>query len=202
MAMVGGDVYVRWFKSACEWLLVLVLLPLALPLMALLALLIACTAGGPVLYWQPRVGRGGRLFNMPKLTTMRPAAEAQTGPVWATPHDPRVTPVGRLLRRTHLDELPQLLLVLTGAMSLIGPRPERPEFVQEFRRHLPDYEQRHAVRPGITGWAQVNLPYDRTLEDVSRKLQYDLHYLHHQRPLLDLTILARTFVVMLRGTGQ
>ena len=159
---------------------------------ALAALLIKLTSRGPAFYTQTRVGQEGRLFKIYKLRTMVHECEALTGARWSLPGDPRVTAVGRLLRVSHLDELPQLLNVLRGEMSLIGPRPERPEFVPELERALPGYWQRLTVRPGVTGLAQVQLPPDSDVTSVRRKLAHDLYYIERLGPGLDLRILFCT----------
>jgi sugar transferase (PEP-CTERM system associated) len=173
-----------------------------LPLMAMVALAVRLSSKGPVLYHQQRVGLDGRIFVVHKFRSMREDAEAQTGPVWATKDgDPRTTPVGRFLRRTRLDELPQLWNVLIGDMSFVGPRPERPEFVAELKRQIPYYGQRHVIRPGITGWAQVRYTYGATVEDALQKLQYDLFYIKNLSLPLDLFIIFETLktVVLRRG---
>jgi lipopolysaccharide/colanic/teichoic acid biosynthesis glycosyltransferase len=169
-----------------------VLLVLSLPVLALVAVAIKLTSRGPVVYAQSRVGKNGRVFTMYKLRSMIHNCESLTGPRWAIPGDPRVTPIGQFLRRTHLDEIPQLWNVLRGDMSLIGPRPERPEFVQQLKRALSNYEDRLVALPGITGLAQVQLPPDTDLESVRRKLACDLYYVNHLSPGLDLVILLRT----------
>jgi sugar transferase (PEP-CTERM system associated) len=177
-------------------------LVLALPLLILIAAAVRLTSPGPALYHQTRVGRGGRTFTVHKFRTMRQDAEAATGPVWAAKHgDPRTTVLGRGLRRTRLDELPQLWNVLKGDMSLVGPRPERPEFVSELTREIPYYGQRHSVRPGITGWAQVRYTYGASREDALQKLQYDLYYIKNLSIALDLFIIVETIktVVLRRG---
>jgi lipopolysaccharide/colanic/teichoic acid biosynthesis glycosyltransferase len=150
------------------------------------------TSRGPALYAQRRLGKGGRPYVLYKLRTMTHDCEKKTGPRWSTPGDPRVTPLGRILRRTHLDELPQLWNILRGEMSLIGPRPERPEFVSALEGALPCYRQRLLVRPGVTGLAQVQLPADTDLQSVRRKLAYDLYYIRMLSPGLDLKIVACT----------
>jgi lipopolysaccharide/colanic/teichoic acid biosynthesis glycosyltransferase len=147
------------------------------------------------------VGKGGRTFEMVKFRTMVCDAEPDGNAVWAMESDPRVTPLGRLLRPTRLDELPQLLNVLRGQMSVIGPRPERPEFVAELAQTLPFYRARHAVRPGISGWAQVRFGYCSSEEDAKIKLEHDLYYVKHASLLLDLRILLRTIPVMLSLQG-
>jgi lipopolysaccharide/colanic/teichoic acid biosynthesis glycosyltransferase len=156
---------------------------------------------GPLFYRQPRVGQGGRLFTCLKFRSMTPDAEKETGAVWATKADQRVTPVGRILRSTRLDELPQCFNVLAGEMSLIGPRPERPEFVETLAQTLPFYRARHAVRPGITGWAQVRQPYANTQEDARIKLEYDLFYVTHRGFWLDLSITFKTLAEIVKFRG-
>ena len=170
-------------------------------LLPLLALLIVLDGRGPVFFRQERVGQGGRIFRIVKLRTMIPDAERLTGPQWARQGDPRVTRVGRWLRRARLDEVPQLFNVLRGEMSLVGPRPERPAFVAELSRALPLYPLRHTVRPGITGWAQVQYRYGNTTADARVKLEYDLYYLLHRSPRLDAQILLRTVGQVLRLRG-
>jgi len=165
-------------------------LPIALPLGAAIALAIRLGSPGPVLHVQRRVGRDGRIFRMVKFRTMHADAEQDTGPVWALYHDPRCTTLGRCLRRTSLDELPQLWNVLRGEMSLVGPRPERPVFAERFSRELPGYARRHAVLPGITGWAQIHGWRGDT--SVAERLAHDLHYVEHASAWLDLAILGRT----------
>lgn len=160
----------------------------------------ALTSPGPLFYRQHRVGRGGRPFAIVKFRTMRPAAEKDQA-VWAREDDDRVTPVGRWLRRMHLDEVPQFLNVLRGEMSVVGPRPERPEFMGEICRELPIYRARHAVRPGITGWAQVRFRYGNSLEDARIKLEYDLYYVKHANLWLDLLIMLQTVPTMLFQRG-
>ena len=180
------------FKVAADFVLASLLTLPALPIVVLAALLVKLTSRGPAFYTQTRVGRNGRLFSILKLRTMIHNCESLTGPRWSMPGDPRVTPVGWLLRKSHLDELPQLLNVLRGEMSLIGPRPERPEFVPELELALSSYRQRLNVRPGVTGLAQVQLPPDTDLESVRRKLSHDLYYIRHLGPWLDLRLLACT----------
>jgi lipopolysaccharide/colanic/teichoic acid biosynthesis glycosyltransferase len=164
--------------------------------------LIKLTSRGPVFYTQERVGLNGRRFRIIKFRSMRCDAEEQTGPVWATENDPRCTAVGRVLRKTKLDELPQLFNVLSGTMSLVGPRPERPEFVAGLTEQIPFYGLRHVVRPGLTGWAQVCYTYGATVEDALQKLQYDLFYIKNLSLALDLFVLFKTVqtVVLRRGT--
>jgi lipopolysaccharide/colanic/teichoic acid biosynthesis glycosyltransferase len=185
----------RWY-ARCKRVLdlgaALLLAVPTIPMVAVVALVVKVTSRGPAFYSQTRVGRGGRLFTIYKLRTMVDNCESLTGPRWSMPGDPRVTRVGAFLRATHLDELPQLLNVLRGDMSLIGPRPERPEFVPELERALPAYGQRLLVRPGVTGLAQVQQPADTDLDCVRRKLAYDLYYIERLSPLLDLRLLFAT----------
>jgi len=178
-------------------------LVLSLPLAALTALLVKLDSpGDPVFYHQERVGLNGATFIIHKFRTMRSDAEARTGPVWsAGDSDPRITRVGRFLRKTRLDEVPQLWNVLRGDMSLIGPRPERPEFVEQLTRQIPYYGQRHVVKPGVTGWAQVRYSYGASVEDSLEKMQYDLYYVKHLSLRFDLLIALETIkiVVLRRG---
>ena len=177
-------------------------LVLAAPLMALVAPLIRLTSSGPVLYHQQRVGQHGRIFTVHKFRSMRTDAEAGTGPVWAAKHgDPRVTRIGRFLRKSRIDELPQLWNVLVGDMSFVGPRPERPEFVAELTKHIPFYGQRHVVRPGLTGWAQVRYTYGASVEDALQKLQYDLFYIKNLSLAMDLFIILDTVKTVLLRRG-
>jgi exopolysaccharide biosynthesis polyprenyl glycosylphosphotransferase len=171
-------------------------------LLPFLTLAIYIDLPGSIFYRQLRVGQGGRLFWLIKLRSMVPDAESEGGARWAEEYDRRVTRVGRFLRRTRLDEVPQLLNVLRGEMSLVGPRPERPEFVAQLQREIPFYRTRLAVRPGLTGWAQIKYPYARSMEDALIKLQYDLYYIKHQSLWLDLAILLKTFGVILRMRGS
>jgi len=171
---------------------------LTAPIWPLIALVVKLCDGGPVFYYQDRVGENGRVFRLYKFRTMRPDAENGKS-IWCSPNDPRVTRVGRLLRRTRLDELPQLYNVLVGQMSLVGPRPERPDIVEELCRKIPYYAERHLVKPGITGWAQISYRYGSSVEDAKRKLQYDLYYLKHTSFELDMIILFRTAGTFLRG---
>jgi lipopolysaccharide/colanic/teichoic acid biosynthesis glycosyltransferase len=177
-----------WLKGGIDFLLGLVLFVLHLPLMLFLAFLVKITSRGPAIYSQTRLGLDGRLYQMHKFRTMYDNCEQDSGPQWSPVEDPRVTPLGRFLRRTHLDELPQLWNVLCGEMSLIGPRPERPELVPDIEQGIPYYRQRLSVKPGVTGLAQVQLPADTDLESVQRKLQYDFYYIRNMSFGLDLRI--------------
>jgi sugar transferase (PEP-CTERM system associated) len=177
-------------------------LAIGLPVMAIVALAVRLTSTGPVFYHQQRVGRNGKLFTVHKFRTMKTDAEAETGPVWAAKAgDPRVTPIGAMLRRTRLDEMPQLWNVLKGDMSFVGPRPERPEFVADLTRQIPYYEQRHSVRPGITGWAQIRYTYGASVEDALEKLQYDLFYIKNLSIPLDLFIIVQTLKTVVLRVG-
>jgi len=173
----------------------------ALPLMLLVALAVKLFSSGPILYRQTRAGKDGVPFTLYKFRSMYPDAEADSGAVWASKDDPRVTPVGRALRRLRLDELPQLFNVIRGEMSLVGPRPERPEFVHLLEEKVPYYRHRLRVKPGITGWAQINHKYGDTLEDVTIKLEYDLYYIKNLAPSLDAYILFHTAKIVLLGRG-
>jgi exopolysaccharide biosynthesis polyprenyl glycosylphosphotransferase len=172
-----------------------------LPLAAITALAIRLDSRGPVLYRQVRVGQAGRRFSMWKFRTMTVDAEKGTGAVWARKNDPRVTRVGAFLRRCRLDELPQLVNVLKGDMDLVGPRPERPEFVATLATAIPYYDVRHLVRPGLTGWAQIGYPYGASLEDAKQKLAYDIYYVKNASPILDLIVLFHTAKVVIMGRG-
>jgi sugar transferase (PEP-CTERM system associated) len=176
-------------------------LALASPIMLLTALAVRVSSPGPVLYRQERVGLDGELFTVYKFRSMREDAEAKTGAVWAQKDDPRVTSVGRIIRRIRFDELPQLINVLKGEMSMVGPRPERPEFVRALNEQIPYYRQRHCVRPGITGWAQINYKYGDTLEDTITKLEYDLYYIKNMSWALDNYIIFHTLKAMLLTRG-
>ena len=188
-------------KKITDLLLASTLLLTLLPLMLLVALAIKCDSPGPVFYRQERVGLRGRRFAVLKFRSMRQDAEADGRPVWAAAQDHRITRVGRFIRWARIDELPQLLNVLRGEMSVIGPRPERPYFVEQFNKLIPSYDDRHAVLPGITGWAQVNYPYGASLKDAREKLRYDLYYIANYSLLLDLKILLATVRVVLSGKG-
>ncbi|NNF06678.1 MAG: sugar transferase [Candidatus Eisenbacteria bacterium] len=207
-----------------SWLdrvLAAILLMLLWPVLVLVALLVKLDCpSGPIFYKQERVGmnrrqsgdarehferrrsRGeGQPFRIWKFRTMVPDAEAKTGPVWASENDPRITPIGRFLRKTRLDELPQLVNVVKGEMRLVGPRPERPHFVNDFAESMPEYRKRLSVPPGITGLAQVEHEYDTDVEDVRKKLRYDLFYIENRRPTMDLKILIKTLAVVITRKG-
>ena len=177
------------------------LLLVVLPLLPLIALVIRLSSPGPILYRQKRVGRNGQVFTCFKFRTMRADAEADTGPTWASDQDPRITIFGRFLRATRLDELPQLWNVFKGDMGFVGPRPERPEFVEWLSREIPYYNLRHLVRPGITGWAQINYPYGASMEEAKEKLKYDLYYIKNISLTFDLYIMFQTVKIVTIGRG-
>ncbi len=174
---------------------------LSLPLLILAALLIKLGSRGPIFFRQERMGQNGETFMIRKFRTMRMDAETKTGPVWASPDDPRITWIGRYLRLSRIDEIPQMFNVLTGHMSFVGPRPERPYFVEDLSEKIPFYPLRLSVKPGITGWAQVNLPYAASIEDTMEKLRFDLYYIKNMNILFDLNIMLRTGGVILFGKG-
>ena len=188
-------------KRALDVTASLALLILTLPALVCAALAIRLDDGGPVFYRQQRIGRYGRPFDIYKFRTMRVDAEAQCGPCWAAHRDARVTRVGRFLRYMLIDELPQILNVLRGEMSFVGPRPERPFFVERLVADIPFYAERHRVRPGITGWAQVNHPYGASVADARAKLSYDLYYIKNFTILFDLRIMAQTVRTVLFPDG-
>jgi exopolysaccharide biosynthesis polyprenyl glycosylphosphotransferase len=174
----------------------------ALPIMGLIAIAVRLTSTGPVLYHQRRVGRHGVPFTVHKFRTMRHGAEAESGPVWASKDgDPRLTPIGGWLRRVRLDELPQLVNIIRGEMSLVGPRPERPEFVSALTEQIPYYGQRHVVRPGLSGWAQIRYTYGASTEDALQKLQYDLYYIKNLSIALDVYIMFETIKTIVLRKG-
>jgi lipopolysaccharide/colanic/teichoic acid biosynthesis glycosyltransferase len=189
-------------KRAVDLVLAAAGVVLTWPLMIATAIAIRLDSPGPVLFKQERIGQDGLPFTVLKFRSMRADAEKSSGPVWASEGDPRITRCGGFLRRTRLDELPQLFNVLAGDMSLVGPRPERPVFVEDLSRQIPYYNQRHIVKPGLTGWAQINYPYGNTVEDAVQKLQYELFYIKNFSVLFDLSILATTIrtVLLRKGT--
>jgi lipopolysaccharide/colanic/teichoic acid biosynthesis glycosyltransferase len=180
------------FKTVAEWCAAATLTVLAAPALFALAMMVKLASPGPALYSQVRLGLGGRKFRIWKLRTMFHNCEAATGPIWARADDQRVTRLGRILRDTHLDELPQLFNVLRGEMSLIGPRPERPEIAERIEAALPGFHRRLSVKPGLTGLAQLSLPADSDMANVTYKLAQDLFYVQHQGLLLDLRIVVST----------
>ena len=172
-----------------------------LPLCLIIALAIKLDSRGPVFYRQERIGQDGRLFSLIKFRSMTVDAE-KDGPVWAVVNDQRVTRVGRWLRKLRLDEITQIINVIKGEMSIVGPRPERPFFVKKLEKEVPFYSHRHAVKPGITGWAQILYPYGATREDAQEKLKYDLYYIKHMSPIMDLRIISETAKIVLMGRGS
>jgi len=200
--MGRSSFYVTRLKRLVDLALGLLLFVPAVPLMALIALAIKLTSRGPVLYAQERIGQHHRPFKLLKFRSMIDGAEDHSGPVWAQEQDARVTPLGRLLRRWRFDELPQLLNVIKGDMSLVGPRPERGVFVEEFLNALPMYDQRLAVRPGLTGWGQIHYNYAASREQTREKLEYDLFYVKNASLILDLAILLRTTRTLVGGQGR
>ena len=188
-------------KRAADLALSIVGLVVTAPLMFAAAAIVKLTSPGAAFYQQTRIGLNGRAFTIYKLRTMQTDAEAATGPVWSAVNDARITPFGRILRRTRVDELPQLVNVLRGDMSVVGPRPERPEFVARLTAAIPFFSQRHVVKPGLTGWAQVRYPYAASVEDTIEKLQYDLYYIKNLSFWLDLRILAETVKTVVRQRG-
>lgn len=189
-------------KRAVDVILGSVLVVVTTPLMLAIAIAVRASGPGPILYRQERAGLRREPFTLLKFRTMRPDAEDETGPVWAAENDPRATPIGRMLRRSRLDELPQLFNVLRGHMSLVGPRPERPELEHELAPRLPLYVLRHLAKPGLTGWAQVRLPYGASVEDSFAKLEHDLYYLKHASLGFDVAILVRTVPIVLGLRGR
>jgi sugar transferase (PEP-CTERM system associated) len=188
-------------KRVFDLIAATVLLVLASPVMLFTAAVIAIESGFPIIYRQERVGQGGRLFNVIKFRSMRRDAEIDGKPRWAANNDDRVTRTGRIIRKLRIDELPQLLNVLRGDMSLVGPRPERPYFVDQLAREIPYYAVRHSVKPGVTGWAQVRYHYSASLDDAVQKLQFDLYYVKNHTLFLDIVILFETVGVVLTGEG-
>ena len=188
-------------RRALSMLVSLILLLVVLPVLPFVILAIKLDSKGPVLYRQKRVGRAGHSFYCYKFRTMRQDAEADTGPTWAGDDDPRITRFGKFLRSSRIDEIPQLWCVFKGDMGFVGPRPERPEFVEWLTKEIPYYGVRHAVRPGITGWAQVRYKYGNTIEDAKEKLQYDLFYIKNASLGLDILIMFQTIKIVLLGRG-
>lgn len=191
----------RFIKRSFDLVVVATLVVAALPVIIVTALLIALEGTGTVIYRQKRIGRGGKTFTLLKFRSMAMDAEKDGKPAWASVNDARITRVGRFIRRTRIDELPQLINVLRGEMSLVGPRPERPEFVTMLSEQIPFYAVRHSVKPGITGWAQVRHCYVATVDDTVKKLEYDIYYVKNNSLLLDLLILIETVRVVLLGEG-
>jgi len=189
------------YKRAASILISILGLLLTLPLLPFVILVIKLTSRGPAFYHQKRVGRDGRVYECYKFRTMRADAEADSGPTWTGDEDPRITGVGKVLRLSRMDEIPQLWNVLRGDMSLVGPRPERPEFVDRLSKEIPYYYLRHTVRPGITGWAQIRYKYGNSVEDAKEKLRYDLFYIKNMSAGLDVLVFFQTIKIILLGRG-
>jgi exopolysaccharide biosynthesis polyprenyl glycosylphosphotransferase len=194
--------YQTAFKRLIDLALATVGLVLALPVMALTAVAVRLDSRGPALFRQRRLGLNGKPFELMKFRTMKEDAEADGVARWAEENDPRLTRIGGFLRKYRFDELPQFVNVIRGEMSFVGPRPERPEFVERLRETIPYYDQRHTLRPGITGWAQVCFPYGATEEDALRKLEYDLFYLKNVSILFDIAIVLQTAKIIFTGRGR
>ncbi|MEI7907519.1 MAG: sugar transferase [Bacteroidota bacterium] len=194
-----------WEESAkrlTDIIVSILILTISSPIWIFAAIAIRLNSPGPLVYSQERVGFNGKLFYMHKFRSMYQDAESRTGPVWATTNDPRITSVGRFLRKTRLDEIPQFFDVVRGEMSLVGPRPERPHFVDMLSKEIPLYKRRLSVKPGITGWAQIKQGYDTSIEDVKSKVRYDLFYIENMSFRMDIKILLMTFYVMITGKGN
>jgi exopolysaccharide biosynthesis polyprenyl glycosylphosphotransferase len=192
----------RSLKRLFDFVVSAIILVVGLPLWILIGLAVSLSSPGPAIYRQQRVGRHGETFTMLKYRTMNVDAEKGSGPVWAQKNDPRYTPIGKWLRKWRLDEIPQLFNVFIGEMSLVGPRPERPYFVEKLSNEIPLYNRRHRVKPGITGWAQVKWKYDSSLDDVRQKVKFDLFYIENLSFQRDLQILFRTIYTAIRGGGR
>ncbi|MCK9408499.1 MAG: sugar transferase [Bacteroidetes bacterium] len=194
-----------WEESAkrlTDIVVSILILIVSSPLWIFVAIAIKLNSSGPLVYSQERVGKDGKVFRMHKFRSMYQDAESRTGPVWATTNDPRITPVGWFLRKTRLDEIPQFYDVVRGEMSLVGPRPERPHFVEMLSKEIPLYKRRLSVKPGITGWAQIKQGYDTSIEDVKSKVRFDLFYIENMSFRMDIKILLMTFYVMIAGKGN
>ena len=189
------------FKRIFDISVSLLLVAIAWPFMLLTAILVALESGFPVIYKQQRVGLNGKSFCIYKFRSMRKDAEKGGKAVWASANDSRITRIGAFIRNTRLDELPQIYNVLKGDMSFVGPRPERPEFVDELNQQLDYYRERHSVRPGLMGWAQLNYPYGASYEDAANKLKYDLYYVKNHSFMLDVLIVVQSVEVVLLGKG-
>lgn len=193
--------FAKWSKRLTGIVVSLAIGIISLPVMLLLAVLIKLDSSGPVFYRQERVGEEGKPFMLLKFRSMKENAEALSGPVWAQEHDPRVTRIGRFMRKTRLDELPQIINVLKGDMSFVGPRPERAFFVEQLSQEIPFYQLRFAVKPGVTGWAQISYPYGASVEDAKEKLRYELYYIKNMSLLFDLLIIFQTVKIVFFGRG-
>ncbi len=190
------------FRELVHRLLALVGLVISLPVAILTAILIKLDSRGPIFYKQERVGKAGHTFNVIKFRSMKTDAEADGKPIWATTNDERTTRVGKIIRKLRIDEIPQFWNILKGEMSFVGPRPERPHFVQQLAKEIPYFEHRHLVSPGLTGWAQIKYPYGASVDDAIQKLQYDLYYIKNQSLTLDMVIVFDTVKTVLFGKGR
>tara|TARA_Y100000590_G_scaffold464642_1_gene634598 strand:- start:1087 stop:1680 length:594 start_codon:yes stop_codon:yes gene_type:complete len=188
-------------KRTIDILFSLIALFLLAPMFILLSLLVFFSSPGSVFYRQIRVGKEGSHYKMYKFRTMYQDSEKNTGPIWATMEDERITPIGKILRRFHLDEIPQFFNVLIGDMSIVGPRPERPEIVAHIMKEIPDYLNRTKIKPGITGWAQIHGVYDKNLDDVTLKLKNDYYYIENRSIAFDIKILFLTLMKIIKGEG-
>ena len=193
--------YVRKVKVIFDVVFAIVLLIIGLPLWFFIACVIKLDSKGPVFFKQVRLGKNNEKFTLIKFRTMIENAEIETGPVWTDKKDPRITFVGKWLRRFYLDEVPQLFNVLKGEMSIVGPRPERPYFAEQLVKKYPSYLDRLLVKPGLTGWAQINQSYDMSIKDVGQKLKYDFYYIENLSFIFDLQIMIKTILVVLLGKG-
>ena len=202
IAIGKPKLYSRLIKPILEAISALILFILLIPVMVVIAIVIKCDSRGRIFYTQERVGKDGRKFTIMKFRTMVENAESLTGAVYAADNDPRITKIGRFLRKWRLDEIPQLVNVIKGDMGLIGPRPEREVFIREFEEKIPFYTQRLLVRPGLTGWAQVKFPYASSIEQTEEKLQYDLYYIKNMSFILDFVVFLKTIRVVLFGKGK
>ena len=189
-------------KRITDIIFSLISMILLLPIFLLSAILVRFSSPGGILYKQIRLGENGTHFTLYKIRTMYVGSEKNTGPIWANKNDSRITSTGRVLRKFHLDEIPQLYNVLKGQMSIVGPRPERPKIVDELIKEIPYYSHRLQVKPGITGWAQINKGYDRSMDDVYTKIKNDLYYIENRSLFLDIKILLLTVWTMIMGRGQ
>ena len=202
IAIGKPKLYSRLIKPILEAIIASILFILLIPVMVVLAIVIKCDSRGRIFYTQERIGKDGRKFTIMKFRTMVENAESVTGAVYAADNDPRITKIGRFLRKWRLDEIPQLVNVIKGDMGLIGPRPEREVFIKEFEEKIPFYTQRLLVRPGLTGWAQVKFPYASSIEQTEEKLQYDLYYIKNMSFILDFVVFLKTIRVVLFGKGK
>ena len=202
IAIGKPKLYSRLIKPILEAIIASILFILLIPVMVVLAIVIKCDSRGRIFYTQERIGKDGRKFIIMKFRTMVENAESVTGAVYAADNDPRITKIGRFLRKWRLDEIPQLVNVIKGDMGLIGPRPEREVFIREFEEKIPFYTQRLLVRPGLTGWAQVKFPYASSIEQTEEKLQYDLYYIKNMSFILDFVVFLKTIRVVLFGKGK